>query len=300
MASQSSDLGSGQPITALPDSGTPLIINGATTLAPAGSIQPDTTQDVTVGGTAHPGDALALTVTPNGGSPVVLSYAVLSTRRSVTLGGTAQINDTLGLTITPNGGSAAVFSYALLNTDTLQTAAVALAALVNADTGLIAAGITASAPSAGAFNVQYSAAIAPTVSGAVTGTTPTTTLTVGAAAATSASLQIAAVALAALVNASAALLAAGLSATTPSGGVFSVKSIDADAPAVSGAVTGAGATTTLTVAAVVAVHATITPTASFPFAWRGATVEFRVGQSTHVEDDLLAALAAAGAPYTTP
>lgn len=39
MSTQQSDLGSGQPITALPDSGTPLVKNGVTTLAQATDVQ---------------------------------------------------------------------------------------------------------------------------------------------------------------------------------------------------------------------------------------------------------------------
>jgi hypothetical protein len=45
---------------------------------------------------------------------------------------------------------------------------------------------------------------------------------------------------------------------------------------------------------------TITPSKSFTFPWRGSYLNFRAGQSAHVEADLLAALSAASAPYTTP
>jgi hypothetical protein len=45
---------------------------------------------------------------------------------------------------------------------------------------------------------------------------------------------------------------------------------------------------------------TLTPTKSFTFPWRGQQLNFRAGQSAHVEADLLAALSAASAPYNTP
>ena len=300
MAAQQSDLGSGQPITALPDSGTPLVINGVTTLAAPGAIMPIDSQVVTVAGTAHVGDALALTVTPSGGSPVVLSYSVLSTQKSVTVAGTPQVNDILGLTITPSGGSPSALSYTMLSPDTANTAAIALAALVNADAGCIAHGITASVPSSGVFNVLYTAAVAPTVAVAVTGTTPTTTLAAGAAATTSAALQRSAAAVAALVNASATLAAAFITASAAVAGVFNVLSTDTLVPTVSAGVTGGGATTTMVVGADTTTQNTVTPTASFSFMHRGQVVQFRYGQSANVSVAMLAALSAASAPYTTP
>jgi hypothetical protein len=45
---------------------------------------------------------------------------------------------------------------------------------------------------------------------------------------------------------------------------------------------------------------TVSATAEFTFLWRGADLTFRVGESVHVEADLLAALTAASAHFTTP
>lgn len=101
--------------------------------------------------------------------------------KSVTIGGTAHVGDTLNLNITPNGGSLIALSYVLLGPDTLNTAAIALAALVNGNATLQAAGIVADTPSAGVFNLHYTGT-APAVTGNVTGGGATTTLTVGSAA----------------------------------------------------------------------------------------------------------------------
>ena len=46
--------------------------------------------------------------------------------------------------------------------------------------------------------------------------------------------------------------------------------------------------------------ATITPTAPFGFPWNGVIVQFNLGDTQPVPPDLLAALTAAGAPFTTP
>lgn len=45
---------------------------------------------------------------------------------------------------------------------------------------------------------------------------------------------------------------------------------------------------------------TITPTASFNFAWNGTIIQYSLGDTQVVTPDLLAALTAAGAPFTTP
>lgn len=118
--------------------------------------------------------------------------------RPVTVAGTPKVGDTLNLIVTPNGGVATTVSYTLTGTDTVQSAAVALAALVNANAYLagslatnpvtIGKGVNADVPVAGVFNLHYSGT-APTVTGNVTGTVPTTTLVVGTAT-TAATTQI--------------------------------------------------------------------------------------------------------------
>ena len=45
---------------------------------------------------------------------------------------------------------------------------------------------------------------------------------------------------------------------------------------------------------------TITPTGLFSFPWNGSTLQFNVGDTQPVALDLLAALTAAGAPFTSP
>lgn len=46
--------------------------------------------------------------------------------------------------------------------------------------------------------------------------------------------------------------------------------------------------------------ATVTPTANFDFPWNGDEINFFAGMSQEVTPDLLAALTAAGAPFTQP
>lgn len=45
---------------------------------------------------------------------------------------------------------------------------------------------------------------------------------------------------------------------------------------------------------------TLTPTTNFNFPWNGSIVQFYNGITAEVEPALLAALTAAGAPFTTP
>lgn len=45
---------------------------------------------------------------------------------------------------------------------------------------------------------------------------------------------------------------------------------------------------------------TLTPTATFSFPWNGLTLSFTQGESQVVMPDVLAALTAAGAPFTQP
>ena len=45
---------------------------------------------------------------------------------------------------------------------------------------------------------------------------------------------------------------------------------------------------------------TITPTAPFTYSWNGVLISFNTGDTLEVEPGLLAALTAAGAPFTQP
>jgi hypothetical protein len=54
------------------------------------------------------------------------------------------------------------------------------------------------------------------------------------------------------------------------------------------------------VAALFPSMATIMPTAPFSFSWNGSIVQFNIGDTQPIPADLLAALTAAGAPFTTP
>jgi hypothetical protein len=101
--------------------------------------------------------------------------------KSVTVGGVAHVGDVLTLNITPNGGSLVALAFTTPAGPTLQGDALALQALVNGNTTLQAAGITADTPIAGVFNIHYLAAAVPTITGVVTGAGATTTLTIGGA-----------------------------------------------------------------------------------------------------------------------
>ena len=54
------------------------------------------------------------------------------------------------------------------------------------------------------------------------------------------------------------------------------------------------------VAAAFPTLSTITPTSNFDFPWNGSIVQFTVGVRAPVQPDLLAAITAANAPFTTP
>lgn len=114
------------------------------------------------------------------GTDVAATVTISATdaTQSLTLGGTAHVGDVLHLSVTPSGGTLQALTYTLTGGDTLQTAAVALAALVNASATLLAANIVADTPSAGVFNLHFGS-VAPTVSVSVTGGSATTTLTAG-------------------------------------------------------------------------------------------------------------------------
>jgi hypothetical protein len=124
------------------------------------------------------------------GTDVAASAVITATDAdiAVTVGGTAHVGDTLTLTITPPATSAIPIAYVMLGGDTLQTAAVALAALVNANAALKTLGYVADVPTAGVFHLHYPGT-APTTSAVVTGGGATTTL-VAAAPSTLATTQI--------------------------------------------------------------------------------------------------------------
>lgn len=119
------------------------------------------------------GTDTAATLTENG--------TALDAIKSVTVAGTAHVGDILTLTITPNGGSAIPLVFTSPATPTVQADALALQALVNGNATLQAAGITADTPITGVFNIHYPAASVATVAAAVTGGGATTTMVAGSA-----------------------------------------------------------------------------------------------------------------------
>jgi hypothetical protein len=122
------------------------------------------------------------------GTDVAASNAITATdnTNSQTVGGVAHVGDVLTMTFV---GPAAVVTYTMLAGDTLATGAIGLAAAVNANPILQAAGISADTPVAGAFKLHYQTA--PTsVTDSVTGTGATTTLTAGGPSTTPTTNQI--------------------------------------------------------------------------------------------------------------
>lgn len=107
---------------------------------------------------------------------------------AVTVGGTAHIGDVLTLSITPSAGVLTALVYTMLVSDTVNTGAIALANLVNTSTYLASQGISADVPAAGVFKLHYSGT-APTTAATATGGGATTTL-VAAAPSTTATTQI--------------------------------------------------------------------------------------------------------------
>lgn len=97
--------------------------------------------------------------------------------KSVTIGGTVTAADTVTLNVTPNGGVLQALVYAVLGPDTVTTIAAALAAMVNANPVLKAAGIVGDTAAAGVFNLHYGG-VAPTVTGAKS-VSATETITIG-------------------------------------------------------------------------------------------------------------------------
>src|ERR1035437_6373368 len=157
--------------------------------------------------------------------------------KAVTVAGTARGTDVLTLTITPSGGSAVALVYTMSGTDTVNSGAVALQALVNANATLLAAGIIADTPSTGVFNIHYPTAAVATVSGAVTGSAATTTL-VAAVASTLSTTQITITSkwTGSLGNSISVVLSAGAAASS----TRAVVSIPGAAPEAFDNITGAG------------------------------------------------------------
>lgn len=117
------------------------------------------------------------------GTDVAATIALTATDaiKSVTVGGTAHVGDVLTLTITPATGGAVATPLAFTSpsSPSLQNDALALQALVNGNAYLTAQGISADTPVAGVFNIHYPTASVATVSAAVTGGGATTTLVAG-------------------------------------------------------------------------------------------------------------------------
>lgn len=164
----------------------PIAINGASAMAAFaaqfGQIQPrkhDLGTAVAVA--VQQGAQTFKCVRVTDGTDVAATAVVTATDtvKSITVGGTITLADPITLTITPSGGAAVPLVYNALGGDTIQTIAVALAALVNANAALQAAGITADVPITGAFNIHY--LVAPTIARTIGGAA-TETVTIGSAA----------------------------------------------------------------------------------------------------------------------
>jgi hypothetical protein len=119
-------------------------------------------------------------VTDGTDTPSQAAVSAVDAIRPITIGGTPHVGDVLTLNVTPSGGVLTPVVYTMLGPDTTQTAALALAALVNASTYLAAQGVSADTALTGVFNLHYSGT-APVVTGGVTGGGATTTLTVQSA-----------------------------------------------------------------------------------------------------------------------
>jgi hypothetical protein len=122
--------------------------------------------------------------------------AASSASETVTVGGTAHTGDHLNLTFTSSAiaGSPLTITYTLTGADTLNSAAAALAAAINANSVLAALGFDAIAVGA-VVSVYQPTALSPqaTYTESVTGGGATTTLTLSTGAAVTAGLTLAAV-----------------------------------------------------------------------------------------------------------
>lgn len=122
--------------------------------------------------------------------------AASSVSETVTVGGTAHTGDTLNLVFTSSAltGSPITVSYVMKSTDTLATGAAGLAAAVNANAVLAAAGFDAIALAA-VVSVYQPTTLSPqaTYTQSVTGGGATTTLTLSTGSAVTAGLTLAAI-----------------------------------------------------------------------------------------------------------
>lgn len=121
-------------------------------------------------------------ITPNvcrvagvGGVPAANGDWTYLANQILTVGGTAHVGDVLTLNVTPvvpGGGTLTSITYTLVDGDTLQSAAAAIVALVNANEYLASKNVFAGAATAGVFDIYSPAA---TLATSVTGSGATTT-----------------------------------------------------------------------------------------------------------------------------
>lgn len=126
--------------------------------------------------------AAANSITPNicrvagvGGVPAANGDWTYLANQILTVGGTAHVGDVLTLNVTPvvpGGGTLTPITYTLVDGDTLQSAAAAIVALVNANAYLASKNVFAGAATAGVFDIYSPAA---TLAASVTGSGATTT-----------------------------------------------------------------------------------------------------------------------------
>lgn len=142
-----------------------------------------------------------------------------SASETVTVGGTAHTGDACHLTFTSSAltGSPITATYTATGSDTLTTIATGLAAAVNANTVLSAAGIFANSLAA-VVSVYQPAALSPqaTYTQTVTGTGATTTLTLSTGAAVTAGLVLGGIWTGILGNSLTCTLATGSASNTTS------------------------------------------------------------------------------------
>jgi hypothetical protein len=168
----------------------------------------------TSGGTLE-GFAVRVTDGTDTAASASVPGAASSTGETVVVGGTAHTGDVLNLTVTSTAltGSPITVTHTMTSTDTLATAAVALAAAVNANAVLAAAGIIALSVSSGEFEVYQPTALSPqaTFSESVTGGGATTTLTLGSGSAATAGMTLSGIYTGTLGNALQITMQAGAS-----------------------------------------------------------------------------------------
>lgn len=149
---------------------------------------------------------------------VGLAGAATSISETVTVGGTVHTGDVLNVVFTSSAltGSPITVTYTVKSTDTtLALAAAGLAAAINANAVLAAAGFTAIAPAA-VISVYQPTTLSPqaTYGSSVTGGGATTTLTLATGAAVTSGLTLQALYTGALGNQIQAIVQAGAAAST--------------------------------------------------------------------------------------